>query len=44
MWASITKGVTVGWGLFLIALGIVLMMEQERLILDGFWHHGWPWL
>jgi hypothetical protein len=35
---------SVGFGLILIALGVVLWLEQQGLIPDGFWRHGWPWL
>jgi hypothetical protein len=33
----------VGFGLILITVGVVLWLQQQGLIPDGFWRHGWPW-
>jgi hypothetical protein len=33
-----------GFGIILIALGVVLTLQQQGLITRGFWKEGWPWI
>jgi len=32
------------FGLILIAIGVVLTLQQQGLITRGFWRDGWPWI
>jgi hypothetical protein len=38
------RGGNAGWGLILIAFGVVLLLVQLGVITHGFWRHGWPWI
>ena len=38
------RGGNAGWGLVLIAVGVVLLLVQLGVINQGFWRHGWPWI
>ena len=33
-----------GFGLALVALGVLLTVQQLGLMPDGFWRDGWPWV
>jgi hypothetical protein len=33
-----------GFGLILIAIGVVLTLQQQGFITRGFWKEGWPWI
>jgi cell wall-active antibiotic response 4TMS protein YvqF len=32
------------FGLILIAIGVVLTLQQQGFITRGFWREGWPWI
>jgi len=34
----------IAFGLILMGVGVVLLLEQQGLIPNGFWRHGWPWI
>ena len=33
-----------GFGVVLIAIGVVLTLQQQGFITRGFWREGWPWI
>ena len=35
---------SLGFGLILISVGVVLWLEQQDLLPRGFWRSGWPWI
>src|SRR5262245_27440046 len=34
----------IGLGIVLVAIGVVLTLQQQGLITRGFWREGWPWI
>ena len=45
IWGIVLEGRRGGlaFGLILVGIGVVLLLEQQGLIAKGFWLYSWPW-